>query len=533
MVDIAVPGSPPTWPGPDQYIQDAINATGSGTAFKLLSGVHRMQSIKLRTGDTLELADGAILRGSQDISGLSWTSDSTEWWASISDITAMSTFNARDGYDVTEGSSSMYRQWPIIDGDPKPFRTLRSQMDATSCWYDPGANRLYIGVNPAGKTVELARIYIAIEAASSSVTGVNIFGDRANPGIIENYASGQSTSGAGIDLGRYNHSNITNAGWTMRDLEIRNFRGMCLSHGDNSTIERITLHHTGQLGLGGAWSEDIVFRYNCLYVNGIGGWSNGGEAGNTKWTHQRRGIVAGNYFDTVDPNDPTFDHPHQSSVGSAWWDVSNDGCRIFSNEFLDRAHITMRGAFWEISYSMKFYNNILYQTSWNAENASWMVGMAMNTSGAKPGSTHYDTVEIYDNIFYECAGGPKAAQEVSRGSGDFGLYLTDYLDVHDNVIQYRDSNVYERTTAHEQSGITGGTAAAWGTTFDWDYNLYCMDDPTSGHFRADPDFEYLGGGFGTGDWSDWTGFGFDANGVMVDHDGTAANDFNPYRGGAL
>lgn len=524
MVDIQPQGT--SWPGPTQYVQAKINLEPAGTHFVLKSGLHRMQDITLRNNDTLEFEAGAILRGSQDISGLTWTQSGSTWWASISDITSIgSGFSPQAGYELL-------RQWPVVNDLPFPFKDSLGGVTSTSCYYDDGANRLYLGTNPAGKTVELCRTTRCISAQNSTTRNVDIYGDRAYPAVIENYASGVSTPNAGIDLGRINGTDISNAGWTLRDVTIRNFRGMTLSHGSDSIIERITLYNTGQLGIGGANADGAQCYASAFYRNGMGGWTSGGEAGNSKWTHQRNQICAGNYFSTED-----FDgvsSSHLQGAGVAWWDVDNDGCDIYSNRFFGRG--ASRGLFWEISWSVKIHKNVLYKIN-KGTDASQMLAIAVVASGApRAGGTIYDKAYVYDNIMYECAGGAKATQETrswpsDASSGDYGRYLTENFDVQGNVTQY--GSYYALT---EQTGVTGYTPApeTWGHFLWFDKNVYSMTDPESGHWRTDPDYYYNGGGSGTVGWTAWKAHGWDNNSVLLDpSDAHPRNDFNPLRGGAM
>jgi hypothetical protein len=64
---------------PGQNIQQVVNQHPAGTTFTLKSGVHRMQTITPRSGDTF-VGDGqAVLNGSRILS--SWTPSGSRWFA--------------------------------------------------------------------------------------------------------------------------------------------------------------------------------------------------------------------------------------------------------------------------------------------------------------------------------------------------------------------------------------------------------------------------------------------------------------------
>ena len=524
MVDI--PAEATSWPNPDQYIQDAIDGEPAGTTFLLKAGVHRMQTIELRTGDTLNFEAGAILRGSQDISGLTWTKDgvNARWYCTLTDLNASSGGTFRTGY-------ARWREWPILDDNPCPFMDTVGDVDPDTAYYDSVADRLYIGIDPATlTTIELARQQIAIQAVVGA-TGVTIKGDRYQPNVIENYASGEQSENAGLKIGRRGDDTITNANWTFQDFEVRNFRGLALAHGDYTLISRVDFHHSGQIGTGGTRTDGGVVEYCSFHANAIGGWSSGWEAGNTKYAFVDDHTSKGSWFDSayLKAANPLTPHPHMATTGPIWYDIDNDDCYIFGNHILDRTNNGYRGLFWEVSYGVHIYNNICYKLAWNAESPGWTQGIIFSTAGPYAGSTIYPAL-VYDNIMYECSGGLKV-QGAHRGDGDQGEYLGQNIECDGNVIQITDSaNIIN----FSDPGVHGTDiqAGQGGGGHNYSKNLYVAPSLNGSHWRKDVD-DGDGDGYGADDFARWKSE-IESDAVAFTRDLTNPKvDFNPYRGGAM
>lgn len=519
-----------TWPSPTQYAQSVINGESAGTSFVLKAGVHRMQTLSLRTGDTLTFEAGAILGGSEDISGWTWTKDgaNNRWWTTLTSAGSTLNGTARSGYVLLQYN-------PILDGEPMAYKDAVGSVDAWTAYYDSGANRLYIGRDPAGlTTMELARQAIAIQASASNSTGVTIQGDRNQPGIIENYASAAQSENAGLKIGRFGSSAITNANWTFQDIVVRNFRGMAVGHGQDCLLRRLTIYNCGQIGIGGTHGDDSIFENSAVYRNAIGGWSAGWEAGNTKWARILRHINRGNWYDSIAPDETISDlHPHTDITGPLWYDIDNDGCEIYDNHVLDRGHIGSRGIFWEISGSVKMWSNICYELAWDAENAFWSQGIVFSTSGAIPGTTVFDDSLIHDNILFRCSGGVKHVS-VDRGQWDiYGnpYYKAQYCEHYRNVIYIEPGLGF--TGVHGSDG-NPTQYSTWGQEINSEANLYIVDSLTTTHWREDPDVDN-DNGIGQVNWSTWQSNGFDSpDGEAYVIAATDPRKYpDPYRGGCM
>jgi hypothetical protein len=538
MVDINVQAA--SWPAPTQYIQSVIDGESAGTTFLLKAGVHRMQTIEFRTGDTLNFEAGAILRGSQDIKGKTWTKDggNARWYCTLTDLNA-----SLSGTFRTNGSSEeiyqRYREWPILDGNPCPFVALSSttsisDVDPDTAYYDSGADRLYIGIDPATlTTIELARQQVCMEAKDSSVTGVTIKGDRAQPGIIENYASNSQSEHCGLKIGRRGNDEITDANWVFQDLVVRNFRGMAIAHGDLCLISRIDVHHCGQIGIGGTRTYGSVCEYSSFTVCAIGGWSSGWEAGNTKWAHVDSHINRGCWYDSaaLDAADLSAKHPHMSITGPLWYDIDNDDVEIFRCHVLDRTRVGGRGFFWEISWGVNFHNNILYGLAWEAGNASFLMGIIISTAGPYASSVLYPG-QINDNILYECSGGVRHHGSPDRGSGDQGKYWCQNFEHNGNAIQISDSSNFPNTGSARGIHGTDVPSGFGNGGFNYSKNFYVAPSLAGGHWRKDVD-DGDGDGYGVDDFDRWqTEIEPDAVAFTRDLTNPKVNIF-PYRGGAL
>ena len=522
IVDIAPQAT--SWPNPDQYIQDVIDANPAGTQYRLQSGVHRMQTMELEQGDIMEMQVGAILRGSQDASeanGVTWTADGGNWWASFSDFTTVN--------GVMSSGYVNWREWPIVDGKPLPFIDDLTNIDPTTCFYDDGANRLYINLDPTGADIEIARQRLCIQAADLSATDCQFYGNYGANSIIENYAAGAQSENAGVKIGRNGQDTVPDANWVCHDLVFRGFRGMALAHGDGCVIERVVGYNHGQMGVGGSSTHDGKMFTSIWTICGIGGFSAGWEAGNTKWAHTDNQIVAGCWFDSVGLSGEL--NPNTEIIGPLWFDIENDGSLIYSNVVADGGAASLRGLFWEICWSAKVYKNIMHNLSYNSENGFWACSFMASTSGATATSI-FPFLEIFNNWSYYCAGGIKGIQ-ADRGSGDQGDYKTDKMRVFGNMTVMSDDLDWNNGTWRGVTGTDGQstTGVTWGSDILYDENIYAVVNDTQSWWRADGRMEQGGGG--SEGFIPWQGDGMDNDGVSVPLTDSPLSDFNPFNGGVL
>ncbi len=189
----------------------------------------------------------------------------------------------------------------VVDGKMLAWVTTRGAVDEDSAWYDSGNSRVYIGINPSGKTIEIARQPRCIWGAVNNVTlkaeYLHTFG------IIEAYASDAQPNRAAVMPGRSTSwpHDPDGTGWLLEGLEIRSNAGAGHCSGTTDTLRNSRVYWNGQLGMGSICdsgdfptvlgAEDpVIDNVECL-DNGVGGWNAGWEAGNTKWQRSEGVIV--------------------------------------------------------------------------------------------------------------------------------------------------------------------------------------------------------------------------------------------------
>jgi hypothetical protein len=440
MVDINVDTA--TWPSPTQYAQNIINPESAGTTFVLKAGVHRMQKLTMRAGDTIEFEDGAILRGSEDISG-GWTTVGNGTWYKVlsnspSLISAFGiTGNGRDGYQNGR------LMWPIVDGEPLAYRILNDLTSFPTCaWWDSGNSRLYINVDPTGASVEIARQGTAAINGNVSDVTIKAQGDTFRA-VVENYASDAQSGRAAIRVGLSDNVNdpITESGTIVRNIELRACQGTAIGLAQAGLYSGMYIHRIGQQGVGSSKSHDWIFEYNRVGpFNCIAGWKSGWEGGNTKFTRAEDTTDRGNYY----VND---DHDNISATGTLWYDIDNIRNDIYANLVWDKSvsGVDRRGIFFEISDGCKIHDNIVIGCARVAENDGWSRAIICSDSYGTVGTP----IEIYRNHIYDCAGGVGGVSNNRSHSG------VRWLDVWGNITHYDTSAPWT-----EKCGITRWDSAA-------------------------------------------------------------------------
>jgi hypothetical protein len=498
----------------NQYVQAAIDAGSPGDTYNLLVGEHIGQNVVLQAGDTLILNTGAVLNGAENIDG-GWTVDSTEWKKTVQadDITSSSETSVRPGYDANAS------EWVIIDGIPRSWVTTRGAVDEFSAWYN--GTEIFIGTDPAGKTVEIARAQrVQGDGANCTLRGES----PDERGVIRGYACGDNTSGANGDTGVWMKGD--NA--LLRDLEIFAMSGDGLALWDLAEAYNVTVHHCGHLCIcvdndPGSYPAGVIIGEGCwIYNGGIAGYESGDEGGNSKFFGSIDLVIKGSLWDYGD-------HPHKSGQGPLWLDINDDGYLIYANVVRDLDHGGKRGMFIETCYSGKIYNNICYELGWQAEGGGyWSNGIIISSAGPDLANSKYPTIEIYGNLLYNCSGGinPVGGRDTSVEPWHrWGFPYIHDLDIHNNTTVFDGTFVAFTETVGIEVDVQFGAVE----NIDYAANVYFVA-------TAENRFKDLSVGGAGGDisWATWTG-----SGNLQDDDADAQHlvasgyDPNPFNGGAM
>lgn len=512
-----------TWSGTPrvaspQYIQTAISAGSPGDTYTLLTGTHRGQVFIGAADDELVGAAGAVLNGSEDIGTGGWTDNEDGTWEK-----AVSISINQASAECQSGFACGDIEVMLFNGLIIPWYDTVGAVDADGCFHD-GTNAV-IGVDPSTlSTIEICRSEDGIRGGFSSVRGAT----PAERFQICGYAS-QSGGVGGAGIYVYDAGAPT----IFRDLEIFSISGGGVGAADFNEFYNVTIRHCGQLGIfvigPSEYPDGVIFgEGGIVHTNGIGGWDNAYEGGNSKWAYTENLIVKGSLWDIGT-------YAHIDGLAPMWLDINNDGYQIFGNVFRDTYHEGSRGLFLEISYSGKVRDNILIELSWNSdpEVEGWANGIIMDGSGTDatggPHSYIYSDLEIYANLLYKCAGGIGGVQNREdydeTGSQRYGYWVNENWNIHDNTTYFDGTSGFD-----EEVGVFNWNVEvdAQGENLEWEDNIYITDAATT--FNDDQD-----GGAGTGiSWATWkSSGGHDDTGDRVQMIVAGDYDPNPFNGGAM
>ncbi len=180
-----------------QYIQSAINGNAPGTSYTLLSGTHRGQQFTLQSGDTLLLASGAVLNGTEDVGTSGWTNQGGGVWSKP--LQTKDRQGNAAGIGCNAGFDCESVEVMIFTGLLVPWYNSLGAVDANGCYTD--GSTVWIGRDPfTQSSIEIARAeYINGDAA---VMRGSSLAERAR---MYGYASGEgAASQHGLRLGSGN-----------------------------------------------------------------------------------------------------------------------------------------------------------------------------------------------------------------------------------------------------------------------------------------------------------------------------------------
>jgi parallel beta-helix repeat protein len=370
---------------PGDNIQAAVDKYPAGTAFTLLPGVFRMQTVTPKNGDTFTGQAGTIMSGARVLTN--FTRSGSLWVTRSQDKHGDAEGQCLPAYPACQFPEDLFINNQML------LRVASLGEVAHGTWYyDYTANNIYLADDPTSVTVEMGVVQAAFKGLASRVTIRNI--------VVEKYDTP-------AQLGAISADNTN--GWTVDNVEVRFVHGAGIHLGNSMTLINSSFHHNGQYGVGATNTHDAVVQYNEIAYNSTVGYDPSWGAGATKFAMTTNLVVRGN-------------NVHHNKGKGLWTDIDNRYTLYEGNTVTDNDG---QGIFHEISYDAIIRNNDCERNGFGGANDA--------LSGAGILVAASPNVEIYANRVVGNANGIGARQE-NRGSGAYGPYNVQNLAVHDNTV---------------------------------------------------------------------------------------------------
>lgn len=366
-------------PGDD--IQAVIDAHPPGTGYLLLEGVHRMQTFTPSTGDVIAAMDGAVLSGARVLQdfrreGLLWVIDGQTQEGEVAERIA---YNGQDL--CVEQSTGVetprcHRPEALYIDDRRLLHVARLDDVRPGTWFlDYEADRIYLGDDPTGATVEAAVTPQAIDAdGAESVTLRNV--------VVEKYASPLSTAAVQTGLG-----------WLVDGGVIRHNSAVGVRMRDRGVLRGTRVYGNGQLGVG-AIGTDIEIVGTEIHDNGNGGFSTFLVAGGTKFLYTSGLVVRDSYVHgnagpglSADYNNIDVLYENNRIVGNGGPGIHHEASydAVFRNNVVENnGHVRTR---WVLGAGI-FVNsspNVTIEGNYLRGNYQGVIGVQVQRSGSSTG----------------------------------------------------------------------------------------------------------------------------------------------------
>jgi len=382
-------------------IQSAINAYPNGTTFCIKAGLRRMTaSILPKSGNKFVGEYGAVLNGSKVLTGA--VKSGSTWYYTGQTQTSGSTLTdyCQVGYPRCNYTNDLF-----IDNVPMQHVGLLSDVGPGKWYFDYAAQRIYIGDDPAGKTVETSTVSMAFAPNGvDNVTVENL--------VLEKYAN-KAQIGV-VHAG-------SRSGWIVQNNEVRLSHGLGIRVGTGGRILNNFVHHLGQMGIGaggdsasGTVISGIIADGNELAYNNFAHYSTGWEGGGCKFAVSDGTILRNNFS-------------HHNDGPGLWMDTNNIRTLIEHNTVEDN---TENGIRVEIGFSTIIRYNVVRRNALRDVNR-WLFGAGILNQNTRD-------VEIYGNTLEDNGGGISAIMQnraLPVRLFGYSAFTIDNFSVHDNSVK--------------------------------------------------------------------------------------------------
>lgn len=388
---------------PGQSIQAAVDANPEGTTFCIQPGVHRILTSAVAPKNNnkfIGVNDAAgmkpVVTGAKVVTpvaeGLYWV---------ITGQTQQVT--PHTGLQCTSGGlDCTYPEAVFYNSVPKKQKLALTGLAVGEFYFDYAEDKIYLVDNPSGFTVE------ATASAPAAFIGFPSGGGEFVSVRNLLFEKFPNTNAGGAE-GALKTTN----GWLVEDSEFRlnQFAGFRLT-GAGGVARNNYTHNNVAYGMTGSGANMSLVESNEIAFNNDGTLSDG-YAGGTKFVRTDGLTLRGNYA-------------HHNKGPGLWADGNNIN---FTYEGNIVEHNTGPGIFHELSHDAVIRNNIV---SFNA--AETVTGRSI-WWGSNIHLNDGKNVEIYGNMIEaEGLSNGIGIVNIARGSGQYGVFESRNVNVHDNRI---------------------------------------------------------------------------------------------------
>lgn len=457
---------------------EVVQASPAGSHFIFEAGVHRLpETIAPREGDTFTGEPGAVISGAKVLTG--WTQDGDVWYVT----------GQTQGANPNNYSSSCETGWGrcgyledlFIDDVRMRHAEELEDVEPGRWFFDYDADRIYIGDDPDGHTIETSTILHAFNSDNDDVTikGLTIekFASPAQRGAIWSSKWGDPS---------YTHGE----NWLIENNIVRLNHGQGISTGHGAIVRGNKILDNGQMGLGssgGGTSGSILVENNEIAFSNGNHYQAGWEAGGMKLIRSDGAIIRNNYS-------------HHNRGPGLWTDIDNINTLYEDNIVEDNLGM---GIFHEISYDAVIRNNVVRRNGFDAPTwYSWGYNSGILISNSP-------NVEVHDNVVEYNRNGITAVDQ-NRGTGAYGDYIVKDANIHDNYVLMQYNEDVQGGSGMGHRSFTGIVRDHTHDPFDdgnvFSDNVYRVPGSTgSSWFNWANDSR---------NWTAWKGYGHDVDGSL-------------------
>ena len=392
---------------PGASIQAAVDSVGDNAVFCLKNGIHRVQAVRPRQGQSFYGEGRTVLNGSRLLTNFSREG---RYWVVSSQLQR----GRKHGECERDTPACDLPEGVFIDDKPLHQVLTKDRLESDGFYFDYANAKIYLADDPTNRKVEGTVAAFAFESMARDVLIRNI--------TVEKYASVAQKGAIQTTEG---------PGWTIENCELRWNSGAGIGIGTGGRVRDCDIHHNGQIGIAGH-GRDIWVEKNRIWSNNIYGFDYTWEAGGAK--------IASSDGVTFREN-----HVHDNNGPGLWCDID---CRnvVYDDNLVENNQDI--GIFHEISFKAVIRNNVVRHNGRGRRGRFWRAEIGVAAS---------QDVEVNNNMLTIAAGGCGIVLiDQGRRTKDGSEYKTRNNTVRNNDLTFEgaacaggvsDVNIYDENYA--------------------------------------------------------------------------------------